>query len=230
MKKLLVLALFLIGCGQKSPAGLWTSDRSSCEVLPDQTLLYTEVKDVEVNGYRYGQKFTETRSRSTLYMGKVDFANQPSSVTVPLHSPSIMGEVPVRELKLEWNPSGRLLKVDGQLWTEKPVQMDKELYGWWKQKRESHWVLLSPGGSLVQVGNQIRHRGVSDYSRWNWLVGWSGRFEAFQGKFTMKEDDEKIESDLKIKGDEATMMSDSYERIKTPFYLNWDKDGHPQVP
>lgn len=231
MKKYLLVALLLTGCSQKPPAGLWTSERSSCEILPDQTLLFTEVKDVEVNGFRYGQKFTETRAQSTLYVGKVDFANQPSSVTVPLHAPSITGTPQIRELKLDWQPRGRQLKVDGQTWSEKPVQQDKELYGWWKQKNESHWVLLSPGGSLLQIGNRVRHAGISDYSRWSWLVGEGARYEAFQGKFTLKEfDGDKHETDLKLKGDEVSMLSDRYERVKTPFYLTWDKNGHPEIP
>ncbi len=231
MKRYLLLAMLLVGCGQKSPAGLWTSGPSTCEILPDQTLLFTEVKDVEVQGFRYGQKFTETRAQSTLYVGKVDFANQAASATVVLHEPSIMGSPETRNLKLDCQPQGRELKVDGQIWTEKPVQQDKDLYGWWKQKNESHWVLLSPGGSLLQVGDQVRSGGVGDYSRWSWLVAEGARYEAFQGKFTLKEfDGDKHESDLKLKGDEANMLSDRYERVKTPFYLTWDKNGHPEVP
>lgn len=229
MRRFLSIALLLGGCGQKSPAGLWVQERCSCEILSDNTVVFTEVKDVLVQGTRYGQKFSEMRPQSTLYLGQLSLASQPATVT--LHSPSILGKVPVREVKLELQPGSHQLKVDGQLWAEKTLQQDTKLAGWWKQKNVSHWVLLTPGGSLVQIGSLLRHTGINDYSSWRWLVGEGARYEAFQGKFTLVLDDGlKSETEMTWKDDALRMMSDDYERVKTPFRLSWDQDGHPQVP
>lgn len=229
MRRLLMVALLLTGCGPKSPAGVWVQQRSSCEILSDNTVVFTEVKDVQVQGFRYGQKFSEMRPQTTLFLGQLDLKDQPATVT--LHSPSVMGKVPVRELKLELQPGQRQLKVDGQVWSEKPLMPDKNLCGWWKQKNVSHWVLLTPGGSLVQIGTVLRRTGTSNYNSWDWLVGEGARYEVSQGKFILIVDtDQKIETTFEQKGDDVKMMSDQYERVKTPFRLSWDQDGHPQVP
>ena len=232
MQKYLFLALILSGCGgSKLPSGMWASGPSRCEILPDhQTVLLTEVKDVEVQGYRYGQKYKETVAQSTLYLGQVDFTGKTGPVKISVCHPDVMGR-PARELQLEWQPKGRQLKVDGQIWGEKSVQFEKDLYGWWKEKKASHWLLLSPGGSMVQVGTKIRRRGsINNYSGWRWLVADGCDYEALRGNLTLKSDRDRYDSEYTLKGDELTLMHDKYDRIQGPFHLQWDKDGHPQVP
>ena len=240
----LALALVLVGCSSKPPSGLWVQGASRCEILPDKTLLFAESKTVQENFSRYGKSGTRTASRSTLYIGEVELGAKESRVTVQAHNPKFGGQR-TRDLQLEWHPQDRQLKVDGQIWSEKPLQAvssaDKELCGWWKKKNISHWMLFSPGGTQVQIGSEIWFgHTLNRYSGGKLTGNWS-RYELFQGKMSWKNPDHlvsdpgpatELESPYSLKGDQLTLdgFRATFERVPAPFHLHWGQAGDPQIP
>jgi len=94
---------------------------------------------------------------------------------------------------------------------------------------------------MVQVGSQLRTQGqtLADYSRWPYLVScWYG-YELLQGtmrwkdpnfEFNLRTSATVLESPYKLENNRLTILGETYERVQNGFLLNWDKDGHPQVP
>ncbi|MFN8612084.1 MAG: hypothetical protein U0931_31355 [Vulcanimicrobiota bacterium] len=74
MRRWLMVALLLTGCGPKSPAGVWVQQRSSCEILSDNTVV-TSLSHPQANLFRVWQALIKLESRAKV-LASLDRAAQ----------------------------------------------------------------------------------------------------------------------------------------------------------